>query len=180
MRDNYLLDEPPFRGCDSNANNQRIQFYSDIGIQGPKCFYSSLHDGGLEHIAKFYPNATILLLHRKFEGWHSSMLKWGDGRLLKIWRKNLGLARDGQCHPGDVACWRNFYNAHREKIRRFAIEHPSLTYLELELDEKTPMALEMYTGISSDCFMDCHPGRPKDPNVDLRTYKKCMPANNTT
>ncbi|KAL3808543.1 hypothetical protein ACHAXA_002710 [Cyclostephanos tholiformis] len=181
MRDNFLSDAPPFRGCDLNGMDQRIQFYSDIGIQGPKCYYPSLHDGGLEHIAKFYPNATILLLHRKFDDWHASIRKWGGGRLLKIWKNTCGFAGDdGQCLPSDIACWRSFYDAHTEKIRRFAIDHPSLTYLELQLDERTPMALEMYTGISSECFKDCHPGKPTDPTIDMKTYNRCKPINATT
>jgi hypothetical protein len=181
MRDNYLLDAPPFRGCDMHVEDQRIQFYSDIGVQGPHCFYSSLHDGGLEHIARFHPQATILLLHREFEDWYESILKWGSGRLLQIWTKVCGFegprsdVRKSRCQKTDVTCWRSFYDAHTEKIRRFAIDHPSLTYLEVQLDATTPSALESYTGISSKCFQHCHPGKPKDPNIDLKTYKKCHP-----
>ena len=183
MRDNYLSDAPPFRGCDVNAEDRRVQFYSDIGVQGPHCFYSSLHDGGLENIAKFYPRATILLLHRKFEDWYESVLKWGSGRLLRIWRDVCGfagprsVAREYRCLKTDVACWRGFYNAHTEKIRRFAIDHPSLTYLEVQLDGTTPSALGSYTGIPPDCFWHCRPGKPKDPNIDLKTYKRCKPNN---
>jgi hypothetical protein len=177
---------PPFRGCDVTVEDERVQFYSDIGVQGPHCFYSSMHDGGLEHIAKFHPNATILLLHRKFDDWYESILKWGGGRLLQIWRNVCGFGgpphnnsddtqEEYPCLKTDVTCWRNFYNAHTEKIRRFAVDNPTLTYLEVQLDDATPSALESYTGIPSNCFQHCHPGRPKDPNVDLKTYKKCKP-----
>jgi hypothetical protein len=185
MRDNLLSDAPPFRGCEFTAKGKRIQFYSDIGTVEPRlCFYSSLHDGGLEQIAKFYPRATMFMVHRKFEDWYESVSKWGTGRLFRKWRNACGFAgphsdmqnsTDKQCTQEDVTCWRSFYYAHTEKIRRFAIDHPSLTYLELQLDEKTPSALEFYTGISSKCFKDCHPGKPKDPNVDLKTYQKCKP-----
>ncbi|KAL3773296.1 hypothetical protein ACHAW5_000243 [Stephanodiscus triporus] len=184
MRDNLLSDAPPFRGCDTTREGKRIQFYSDIGTVEPRCFYSSLHDGGLEHIFKFYPRATIFMVHRKFEDWYESVSKWGRGRLFHKWRNACGFAgphsdvlnsTDKRCTQEDVTCWRSFYNAHTEKIRRFAIDHPSLTYLELQLDETTPSALELYTGISLECFQDCHPGKPTDPNVDLKTYKKCKP-----
>ena len=175
MLDNYLSDEPPFRGCDLNLGGQQFQFYADIGVAEPHCFYPSMHDGGLEHIAKFYPRATILLLHRKFEDWHESVLSWIFDRWTKVCsfagpHSDKHTSSNVQCLHKDVTCWRSFYNAHTEKIQRFTIDHPSLTYLEVQLDRTTPSALESYTGIPPNCFQDCHPKRPKDP-----AYKKCNP-----
>jgi len=186
MRDNYISKTPPFRGCNiSNRTNEVIQFYSDVGITEPHCFYSSVHDGGLDHIARHYPNATILMMPRKFEDWYESVRNWGDGRLLTMWESNGcgGMATctkrknddDDDDDDAQQPCWRDFYNAHTKKIREFAKDHPHLTYVELGLDASSPSVLEYYTGVSASCFQHCRPGRPKDFNVDLRTYKKCKP-----
>jgi len=181
MRDNFLSDEAPFQGCDIDQKTQeKVQFYSDVGIPEPHCFYSSLHDGGLDHIANYHPNATILMMPRDFEAWHASIQKWGKGRLLGRWRRICGITGSvGTCAHEDARCWKDFYNAHTEKIREFARNHLSLTYVELELDEATPSVLESYTGISASCFRHCRPGRPTDPNIDLRKYKKCKPDSTT-
>jgi len=45
-----------------------------------------------------------------------------------------------------------------QKIREFAMEHLSLTYVEAELNDDLGKMLEKYTGVSADCVMDCHPG----------------------
>ena len=52
----------------------------------------------------------------------------------------------------DVMCWQSFYNVHTEKIQRFAIDNPSLTKLESELDKTMTSTLESYTGIPTNCF----------------------------
>jgi len=53
----------------------------------------------------------------------------------------------------------NFYLAHTQKIREFAMKHLSLTYVEVELEnENMGKILQEYTKVSPDCVMDCHPG----------------------
>jgi hypothetical protein len=68
--------------------------------------------------------------------------------------------------------WQQFYYAHTYKIRQFVINHPTLTYIEVELNDNTGTVLESYTGISSNCFKKCIPGNGtmKDPN------EKCKPV----
>jgi len=80
-----------------------------------------------------------------------------------------------RCHKKDVNCWRAFYDAHAEKVREFARMSPHLTYVEVLLDETAPSVLESYTGIPANCLQHCHPGKPKDPNVNLKTYRRCQP-----
>ena len=144
-----------------------IDFVSDIGLQGPPCYYNSLHDGGLEQIARHYPGATIMLVTREPMGWARSMSKWGS--ILLRWRKVCGF--DGSRHnskemdywsgrylaesPGTY--WSEFYEAHTQKIREFALENLGLTYVEAELGEDLGTVLEKYTGVSPECVMDCHP-----------------------
>ena len=186
MMENMLADEPPIKNCDTHkkyGKTDKIGFISDIGLQGPPCFYSSLHDGGLEGIAKHYPTSTILLVTRNATSWHKSIKKWGT--LLNRWAKVCKF--DGSYHGDEVQHWNHlyqseskeqywadFYNAHTQKIREFVMKHPSLTYVEVQLeDPKMGELLEYYTGIPSTCVMDCHPG----PNWHKRTNatSKCHP-----
>lgn len=179
MRENFLSDSPPFQGCNIDNNKRgEVQMYSDVGNPEPDCFYNNIHDGGLEHITRHYPNATIIMMPRPFDEWYRSILKWGNGRLLGRWKKVCGFPvsrTDSGCEKGDKECWQTFYLAHAEKIRRFAVEHLQLTYIEVPLDAEAPSLLESYTGVPQSCLQHCTPGKPKDPNVNLRTYKKCKP-----
>jgi hypothetical protein len=139
--------------------------------------------GGLEHIVQYYPNATIIMLHRQFDNWYNSIVKWGRGRILERWRKSCGFTTMKQNNNGSDntnnsssntrrQMWQQFYYAHTYKIRQFVINNPSLTYIEVELNDNTGDVLESYTGISSNCFKKCIPGNGmmKDPN------EKCKPV----
>ena len=207
MLDNLLAEKdgetnksrPPFFGCDvfnsthvnrhgrtvqpSNwADGTPIEFYSDVGAVEPRCFYSTLHDGGLEHVARHHPDSTMILIRRDFDSWYDSVKRWGRGRLLGRWRKKCGFrgrsdaGKEEDCAHEDEACWRSFYEGHTEKIRRFALDHLDMTYIEVGLDERTAGSLERYTGIRSGCFEHCRPGKPADPKVDPKTYKRCKPV----
>eukprot|EP00956_Cyclotella_meneghiniana_P017687 scaffold29037_cov69-Cyclotella_meneghiniana.AAC.5 len=186
MMENMLADNPPMENCDTHKRHgktDKIGFISDIGLQGPPCFYSSLHDGGLEGIAKHYPSSTILLVTRNATSWHKSIKKWGT--LLTRWKKDCMF--DGSYHGDQVQYWNDlyasesnekywadFYNAHTQKIREFVMQHPSLTYVEVQLeDPKMGELLEYYTGIPSTCVMDCHPGPKWYKNTNATS--KCHP-----
>jgi hypothetical protein len=186
MMENMLADNPPMENCDTHKRQRgtnKIGFISDIGLQGPPCFYSSLHDGGLEAIAKHYPTSTILLVTRKSTSWHRSIKNWGT--LLHRWKNYCKF--DGSHHGEQVQYWKDlyeneskdkywsdFYNAHTQKIREFALKHLSLTYVEVQLeDPKMGELLEYYTGIPSTCVMDCHPGPHWHKNTNATS--KCHP-----
>jgi hypothetical protein len=188
MMENTLAGNPPMQNCDTHKFKgeivKPIDFISDIGLQGPPCYYASLHDGGLEAIAEHYPDATILLVTRNANNWHRSISKWGV--LLKRWKSVCGF--DGSIHGDSVKYWNNmhksaskeeywvnFYHAHTQKIREFAMKHLSLTYVEVELeDEQMGDSLEFYTGVPASCVMDCHPG-PKWMRQTNNT-SRCTPA----
>jgi hypothetical protein len=70
--------------------------------------------------------------------------------------------------------WVNFYHAHTQKIREFALKHLALTYVEVELEnENVGEILQHYTKISPDCLLDCHPG-PKWIKLNNAT-SQCHP-----
>ncbi len=162
MRDNFLNGTSPFHGCETNVRTKKVvDVWTDIGIPDDYCFYSSLHDGGLEHIAKFYPNATLLLVVRDSESWIASFKKWAGGRLLKKWIDTCSFPLGKPVKREEVTDrdWKDFYEAHTEKVRQFAKKHPHMTYVEVELGVSSANMMEFYSGIPRSCFGDCHPGK---------------------
>jgi len=190
MRENLLAGNAPLNGCNHTQDEKTGEvkpndFFSDIGTQAP-CYYSSLHDGGLEAIAEHYPHATIMLVTRNAKSWHRSMSGWGS--ILAHWRikcgfdGNLNHTKSDYWHKKWILStgrkkenyWIDFYNAHTQKIRDFAMKNPSLTYVEVELeDENMAKKLEYYTGVPSTCVMDCHPG-PKWIREHPNVTGKCL------
>lgn len=192
MMENQFNDKPPMDGCNTHQprNDEYnavypIDFISDIGLQGPPCYYASLHDGGLENIARHYPDATIMLVIRNATSWARSMAKWGG--ILKRWRTSCRF--DGRFQRDaywrnmykntpesnrNEEYWVNFYHAHTQKVREFAMEHLSLTYFEVELEnDSMGKILQQYTKISHECLLDCHPG-PKWIKINNAT-SQCHP-----
>ncbi len=193
MMENHFADKPPLHGCNTHKNRKTnetkpIEVIFDIGLQGPPCYYSSVHDGGLENIAKHYPEGTIMLVTRdankwfnSFEGWGGILRKWGqqscgfDGSLegegMEYW---ADLYHSNENKRSKRQYWIDFYQAHTQKIREFALEHLSLTYVEVELEnDKMAQQLEHYTGVKQSCVQVCHPGPHWVRSHD--TTSKCHP-----
>jgi len=174
MMENHLADKPPMEGCNTERTNtgviKPVDVIFDIGLQGPPCYYASLHDGGLENIAKHYPGGTIMLVTRNTTNWFNSFKNWGS--ILKAWGQRSchfdgSLDGEGMEYWADLyystnskrQYWIDFYEAHTQKIREFALKHLSLTYVEVELENpKMAEQLELYTGVKQSCVQVCHPG----------------------
>lgn len=163
---------PPLTGCSSltkkfyiaksdplYGKNVTVEVYSDIGTPNPTCYYPTLHNGGLDYLYRHYPNATWVVFVRNEEDWYDSMMRWYNGSLLRQWKNACGFP--GTNAAATEADWTNFYSRHTEKIRRFVLNHPTLNYIEVEL-ENAHMTLSKYTGIESKCWRHCLPGRQDD------------------
>ena len=188
MMENHLADKPPMEGCDTDQTKdgdiKSLEVIFDIGLQGPPCYYASLHDGGLENIAKHYPEGTIMLVTRNPKKWYHSFESWGS--ILKRWGERCGfdgsLDGEGMEYWADLhhssereRYWIEFYEAHTQKIREFAMKHLSLTYVEVELEnDKMAEQLEYYTGVAQKCVQVCHPGPHWIRKHD--TTSKCHPV----
>mmetsp|Transcript_24568 Transcript_24568/g.40538 ORF Transcript_24568/g.40538 Transcript_24568/m.40538 type:complete len:406 (-) Transcript_24568:682-1899(-) len=195
MMENQFADKPPMEGCNNERTKKGdikpIEVIFDIGVQGPPCYYASVHDGGLENIAKHYPEGTIMLVTRNATKWASSIAGW-NGRILKQWAdeschfdgsmEGRGMeywadqfyAAQGDISRRKVQYWVEFYQAHTQKIREFALNHLSLTYVEVELEnDKMAEQLEHYTGVKQSCVQVCHPGPHWIRQHD--TTSKCHP-----
>jgi len=119
-----------------------------------KCYYPSVE--ALEAIYEHYPNATFVMVVRNSTSWYNSMANWGEGSLLQRWKAcgTLNLSATNTS-PQDFM---RFYDWHTDNIRRFVKAHPSLTYIEVQMESKeTGAILEREIGIDSKCWAKCTP-----------------------
>lgn len=153
---NLQNDRPPFEGCGTT------DVFSDTGYakydnkEGPLCYYPSMD--ALEEIYRHYPNVTFIHVERNATSWAKSMMNWGDGSLLVRWSlcqmRNLPQYKE----PTTVKDVEAFYNWHNNRIRQFAKEHPSLHYIEVDLESSdTGKLLEGQIGIPASCWGKCTP-----------------------
>lgn len=158
---------PMLQGCG------HAQAWSDAGaIYGKECFYPSVH--GLDNIAKFYPNATIVLVTRNTDTWVKSLQKWNGGQLMSQWAKRCsGFPSPSKDLLTDTQQWVDFYNHHTQTIRDFVRDHPTLTYFEAPLEAPdTPLQLEQAFRIPAKCWGNYLPGGGKKTNTTETTSKK--------
>jgi hypothetical protein len=163
---NVTQNVEPLKGCHDNK-----AVYADIGDYGKnpsRCYYSTLHEGGLEYLAKFYPNSTFILLTREPKSWYNSVRKWQGSIMFSRWRNWCGFP--GYLIDGtEEERWAHFYKAHTQKVREFVIKNLGITYIESEL-EKAADVMEYYTGITNNCFKDCKPGQGCSSNSSVSEH----------
>lgn len=142
FQQNVLHNRSVWENCGS------YNVYSDAGfVRGRRCYYPSVH--GLEELYRSHPNSTIILVKRDKQKWYDSISRWKNGNLLLKWR-----ACDG--FPGrkaNATDYMDFYEHHAEAIRQFAKEHPSMTFLEFQLeDQNISSQLEEKIGVQASCL----------------------------
>jgi hypothetical protein len=160
LLNNVRHDRPMLQGCGDYAA------FGDAGNFWPRkknsrkydCFYPSIH--GLENIANFYPNSTIILIHRQVDAWiQSAHVTWRPSIIRRMsdycsnvpnytknryWNKKKNYTA--------VNAWANYYTQHTESIRNFSKAH-NLTYIEASLeDPNLAVLLESKIGISRQCW----------------------------
>jgi hypothetical protein len=121
------------------------------------CFFPSIH--GLENIAKYYPNSTILVISRKVDAWiKSAHVTWSRSIIQRMSSYCPGVPGYGKFTAREWAAnntlpdWYDFYNRHTESVRSFSQLH-NLTYIEVALeDPNIAMILESKTGVSQECW----------------------------
>jgi Sulfotransferase domain len=126
MLDNIHRNRSVVEGCGDHKH------WSDIGVVRPSmCYYPSVH-GGLEAIYQAHPFGTILNTIRDARSWYESAKKWA--KLLKRWSIECEGFPPLSANATD---WIDFYNIHTQQIRDFARTHPTMTYVEVDVDNKT-------------------------------------------
>lgn len=114
-----------------------------------QCYYPLID--ALEETYAAYPNATFLFVVRETNAWLDSMQSYHDGFIMDVWKRCRTRGFPGL--DGTLDDFRNFYEWHKDLIRSFAMEHPSLTYIEVELEaEETGDILQEKVGINATCW----------------------------
>jgi hypothetical protein len=129
--------------------------FSDLShFRGALCFEPS-SAMRLEAIYMFHPNMTMILAVRNSTSWVQSVNKFYDlGHLLKTkcrtpgyfkrWPKNQNMT--------DLDL-QMFYEWQVDYVRKFAEDHPSITYIEIQLeDPENGAILEERIGIPAHCW----------------------------
>jgi hypothetical protein len=158
MENNIRMGQPPFRHC----SGIDTLVWADCGyVRGRHCFYPSVH--ALDEIYRSYPNSTVLLVTRDVDSWYGSLARHAGGSLVRRWMTcditggGVERAAGNASSPSSAeAQLKQFYVAHRDRIRRFARRHPSITYVELSLQEDTGRQLEAAIGIPASCWKKCN------------------------
>ncbi|CAB9498337.1 expressed unknown protein [Seminavis robusta] len=161
MEYNILHQRPLLQECSYYKVWSDIQYLfrpkgSDDWSQA-HCFLPTL-GGGLEAFHDSFPRGTILHVTRNATHWIQSANRWQQ--LQERWAM---ACRDHQHHHSGLfvppsrspfAIWQDFYHNHTEWIRQFAREHPSLTYVEISLEDSvgTPKILNQVFGIPTFCW----------------------------
>ena len=140
---NIQAGRPPLLDC----GNYKV--WSDGGHpRGTPCFYPSVH--GLDQFSKAYPTATILLVTRNSTAWSKSVMRWKQGQLMKKWRRCEHFPQQKHATQADME---QFYHWHQQNLRDFVVAHPSLTYVEVALEDETiGEQLEAQIGVPAECF----------------------------
>lgn len=133
-----------------------------------RCFYPGVH--GLDNIAKYYPNSTIVHVKRNTSEWVQSASGWSN-ILARISSSCDGFPKFKSWQdPNDAPkAWSEFYERFSNNIRDFARQNPSLTYVEAELESpELGKVLEKATGIRASCLEHHH----KTSDVRMREEAK--------
>jgi hypothetical protein len=150
------FQRPPLEGCGN------FDVWVDFGYaETNACFLPSVH--GLEALYDAYPNATLLFIERDLESWYQSASNWG--KMFLKWKRACrstffpNIPADKPIRNED---FRQFYQWHTQHIRQFALDHPSMTYLEPPLNMSLSSAgvgnwLEEHIGIEASCWGNCRP-----------------------
>ena len=149
VHDNVKFRKPFFQGC-GNAD-----IWSDIGYENKeRCYHPSL--SSLQAIYDSYPRATFLHIVRDVPSWLESVRTFGNGWIAKSWKKCKSFDATfplGRGTKNYTRVLEKFYEEHTLQIRRFANSHPTLTYVEVHLDDLgAGLKLEQATGISHTCW----------------------------
>jgi hypothetical protein len=158
---NIALNQKPLHRCGN------YDVWIDFGYTSPsRCFFPAVQ--GLEPLYKSYPRATFLWIPRDTESWYQSASGWGP--MLHKWasvcRSDFFPNHTKEQTLGS-ADFQQFYQGTHARIRQFAQDHPTMSYVEppVNMTLSSPELgawLEETIGISASCWGKC---QPKGHNV---------------
>lgn len=136
----------------------KYRIWSDHGYVGKKCWYPELH-GGLQAFYNSYPYGTIFNVIRNATSWYKSAKRW-NGDLTERWSKAIC---NGFPKPNSTQeVWEHFYMNYTESIRQFVHDHPTISYVEIQLESnETSKQLEDIFGFPKDCWGHANKNKQK-------------------
>jgi len=148
IRENLHANRPPFEECGPPiVTDAGFAIYNST-TDTVDCFTPSIE--ALNGFYKHYPRATIVHGVRNASAWYDSFSTWANGNFVQRWHRCFGKWNRKE--------WMDFYEWHRDSLRQFAQEHPSITFIEVALeDRETGTVLEDMIGIPAECWGRCSP-----------------------
>jgi hypothetical protein len=146
MRENMQANRPVLDNCGDHTH------WSDIGMLRPDgtCFYPTIHDNGLKAMYQYHPYGTILHVVRDASTWYQSAQKWYG--ILERWSRSCD--QFPQPNATTQEDWIQFYEWHTHRVRQFAHEHPTMTYIEVNIEDthQTQQVLADNFGFTPSCW----------------------------
>lgn len=150
---NIQQKRKPFDGCGHYYVWSDCGSISAMHDKEQHCYYPSIH--ALEEMYEAYPEMTILNMRRNATRWVKSVLKYNDmaNRWQAICKNQSSMPRTNS--HGELL---QFYNDHATRLRQFAKRHPSITYIEMQLEGDTGHKMQETFGGPETCWRLCQPG----------------------
>lgn len=137
IRENVRKSLPPFQGCGS------FQVWAQMDTENPPdmCYFPQVD--AMNALYEAHPDATWLLPQRPIDDWLLSLQKWDEMD-----------ERIRQCDfdtRGRVDDFEMFAKEHFAAVRSFVLKHPTLTLIEFNISNPTPLFLAFPT-IKQSCW----------------------------
>jgi hypothetical protein len=152
------------KGVDPFEGFSQYQVFSDHShFRGSMCFEPSTAMS-LDAIYKFHPNMTMILSVRNSTSWVESVNKFYDlGSVIKNNCRSPGYferwAKNQSISDHDLQALYEWQVAY---VRQFAKNHPSITYIEIPLDDpRNGDILEARIGVPATCWGHSNKGHPR-------------------
>mmetsp|Transcript_6690 Transcript_6690/g.9795 ORF Transcript_6690/g.9795 Transcript_6690/m.9795 type:complete len:329 (-) Transcript_6690:261-1247(-) len=155
IENNVDVGRPPFQNCGPYyvwSDNGYVTFPERKG-NSTSCFYPSIH--ALDSFYAAYPEMTILVFRRNVTSWVKSVQKF-----QKIAERWTMCNRKGMIKKNNEAALSRFYLDHISRLKNFADQRPSITFIEMPLEGPTVgKELQRLIGIPASCWKNVAPGK---------------------
>ena len=148
-RKNVQQKQPPLEECGHARVFNNVGFHE----QDTDCYFPQLMDESMTAFAEAYPYGTVLMVVRTAESWYDAIQRWYDlgERLAANWKcQEADIFPAPQSIPQE---WHTFYENYLARWRKFATDHPTITYIEIPLAMESANLMDDIFGMHQGCFL---------------------------